>query len=96
MPLGAIADDVLALAAQHAGQIDADRDAFADVGIVAVDQPFGTMQVAQGFGAEQCMTAAEPDLRQAGTFAHQHRKRPRADLGIKRTVVAGLDAIETA
>ena len=39
--LGAIADEA---AGAKAGQIDADRDAFADVGIVGIDQPLARMQ----------------------------------------------------
>ena len=42
------------------------------------------------------MAAAETDLRQPRAFAHQHRKGARADLGIERPVIAGLDAVEAA
>ena len=42
------------------------------------------------------MAAAEADLRQPRALAHQHRKGARADLGIKRAVIAGLDAVEAA
>ena len=78
------------------GQIDADRDAFAHVGVVGVDEPLARVQVAQRIGAEQRMAAAETDLRQPRAFAHQHRESARADLGIERAVIAGLDAVEAA
>ena len=95
--LGAIADDARPLAAAEiTGQIDADRDAFAYVGVVGVDQPLARMQIAQRVGAEQRMAAAETNLRQPRALAHQHRKSARRDLGIKRTVIAGLDAVEAA
>ena len=42
------------------------------------------------------MAAAEADLRQARALAHQHRKGARADLGIERAVIAGLDVVEAA
>ena len=42
------------------------------------------------------MAAAEADLRQPRAFAHQHRKGLRADLGVERAVVAGVDAVEAA
>ena len=93
MALGAIADQAVRAEPR---QIDADRDAFADVGVVGIHQPLARMQVAQRLGAEQRMAAAESDLRQPRTLAHEHGKGERADLGIKRPVVAGLDTVEAA
>ena len=91
--LGAVADQAVRAEPR---QIDADRDAFADVGVVGIHQPLLAVQVAQRLGAEQRMAAAEADLRQPRTLAHQHRKGARTDLGIKRPVIAGLDTVEAA
>ena len=97
MALGAIADDARPLAAAEiAGEIDADGDALAHVGVVRIDQPLARVQRAQGVGIEQRVAAAETDLRQARALAHQHRKGARRDLGIERPVIAGLDAVEAA
>ena len=52
------------------------------------------MQRDERVGIEQRMAAAEADLRQARAFAHQDGKRARADLGIERPVIAGLDAVK--
>ncbi len=54
------------------------------------------MQRAQGLAVEHGMAVMETDLGQAGAFAHQDREGARADLGIERTVIAGIDAIEAA
>ena len=54
------------------------------------------MQVAQGIRSEQRVAMAEANLRQPRALAHQHRKGARTDLGIKRPVVAGFDAVEAA
>ena len=93
MALGAIADEAVW---PEPREIDADRDAFADIGVVGIDQPLARVQLAQRLGVEQRMAAAETDLRQPRAFAHQHRKGARRDLGIKRAVIARLDAIEAA
>ena len=89
--LGAIADEVVLAEAR---EIDADRDAVADIGRGVVGEAFLVVQGAQRCGIEQTVAAAKADLRQPRAFAHQHRKCLRADLGVKRTVVAGVDAIE--
>ena len=93
MALGAIADK--AVGAQ-AGKIDAHRDALAYVGVIIVDQALARVQRAQCFGIEQRTVVAEADLRQTRALAYQHRKGARADLGIERSVVTALDAIEAA
>ncbi len=54
------------------------------------------MQIAQRLGAEQRMAMAEADLRQPRALAHQHWEGARADLGIKRPMIAGFDAVEAA
>jgi hypothetical protein len=90
---GAVADEAVGT---KAGKIHADRDAFAHVGVIVVDQALARMQRAQRFGIEQRIAAAEADLRQARALAYQHRKRARADLGIKRTVIAHRDMVEAA
>ena len=79
-----------------ARQIDADSDALADVGVVGVDQPLARCRSRSASALEQRMAAAEADLRQPRAFAHQHRKGARANLGIERPVIAGLDAVEAA
>ena len=97
MALGAVADDARPLAAaEMARKVDADRNAFAHVDVVGIDQPLARVQIAQRLGAEQRMAAAEADLRQPRAFAHQHREGARRNLGIKRAVIAGLDAVEAA
>ncbi len=68
MALGAITDET---ARPQTRKIDADRDAFAHVGIVGVDEPLARMQSAQRIRVEQSMAAAETDLRQPRAFAHQ-------------------------
>ena len=83
-------------APQRARQVDADRDAFAHIGIVRINQPLARVQFAQSLGIEQRMAVAETDLRQPRAFAHQYRKRARRNLGIERTVIAGLDLVEAA
>ena len=88
MALGAIADEPVRRPSPD--EIDADRDAFADIGVVGIDQPLARMQRrASASRVEQRVAAAEADLRQPRAFAHQHRKGARADLGIKRAVIAG-------
>ncbi len=42
------------------------------------------------------MSAPQPKLREPRAFAHQHRKCLRRNLGIKRPVIARLDAVEAA
>ena len=42
------------------------------------------------------MAATETNLRQTRALTHQNRKGTRADLGIERPVIAGLDTIEAA
>ena len=104
MALGAVADDADAVPASDlrrslrnvAGEIDAHCDALAHVDVVVVHQPFARMQLAQRFGIEQRIAMPEADLREPRALAHQHRKGLRADLGIERAVVAGLDAVEAA
>ena len=91
--LGAIADKA---AGSQTRKIDADRDALTHVGIVGVDEPLTCVQSAQSIRVEQSMAAAEANLRQPRAFTDQHRKRARADLGIERTVIAGLDTVEAA
>ena len=93
MALGAIADEP---AGAEAGEVDADRDAVADVGIVGIDQPLARVQFARARRVEQRAAAAKADLRQPRAFAHQHREGARADLGIERAVIAGRDAVEAA
>ena len=69
--LGAVADEAVGA---EPGEIDADRDALADVGVGVVDQPLARVQRAQRVGVEQRVAAAEADLRQPRALAHQHRK----------------------
>ncbi len=100
MTLGAVADDAAGVARarrqQIAGEIDAEDDALADVGLGVVDETLACVQVAQLVGGELRMTVAEADLRQPRAFAHQHREGARRNLGIERAVIAGLDAVEAA
>ena len=93
MALGAIAHEA---ARAQARQVDADRDALADIGLVGIDQALARMQITQSLRGQQSVAAAEADLRQARSLAHQDRKGARADFGIKRPMVAGSDAVETA
>ena len=58
---GAVADHAIGT---QPGKVDADRDAFAHVGVLVIDQAFACMQRAQCFAVEQRITAAEADLRQ--------------------------------
>ena len=83
-------------AGPETGKVDADRDAFAQVGIVVIDQPFAGVKFRQRVGVEQSVAAAKTDLRQPRALAHQHGKRQRADLGIERAMITGLDAVEAA
>src|SRR6185312_3008829 len=100
MTLGAVADDAAGVARarrqQIAGEIDAEDDALADVGLGVVDETLACVQVAQLVGGELRMTVAEADLRQPRAFAHQHREGARRNLGIERAAIAGLDAVEAA
>src|SRR6201989_993563 len=91
--LGAIADHAVGT---EPGEIDADRDAFAHVGLVVVDQALLRVQRAQALRVKQRIAAAEADLREAGALAHQHRKRARADLGVERAAIARRDMVEAA
>ena len=91
MALGAITDKT---ARSQTRKIDADRDALTHVGIVGVDEPLTCMQSAQRIRVEQSMAAAEANLRQSRAFTNQNRKSARTDLGIERTVIAGLDTVE--
>ncbi len=92
MTLGAIADAVVG---KLAGQIDADRDAVGEIGVVRIDQPLARMQRAQAGGIEQRVAAPESDLREPRALPHQHRKGARRDFGIERAFIAGRDLIET-
>ncbi len=91
--LGAIADQPIG---PEPGEIDADRDTLAHVGIVVINEPLTGMQRADRFGVKQSVAVPETDLREPRALAHQHRKSLRADLGVERTVVAWLDAVEAA
>ena len=91
MALGAIADKA---AGVFAGQIDADRHAMGEIGIIDIDQPLGLMQRVEFAGAQRGFADPEPELRQPRAFAQQHRKGFGADLGIKRAVVTGIDTVE--
>ena len=91
MTLGAIAD---AVAGKLAGQIDTDRDAVGEIGIVGIDQPLAIMQRTQSGGVEQRVAATKADLRQPRALPHQHRKSARRDFGIERAFVARRDLIE--
>src|SRR5512132_2495637 len=93
MSLGAIADQATWADAR---QIDANCDAFAHIGGGSVDQSLTRMQLAQGVGVKQCMTVTKSYLRKPRALAHQDRKSARTDLRIKRSVIAGRDAVETA
>ena len=77
-------------------KIHAHRDAFAHVDVIVVDQPLARVQLAQALGIEQRVAVAETDLREPRALAHQHREGLRADLGVERAVIAGLDAIKPA
>ena len=93
MALGAVADQRERTAR---GEIDADRNAAVEIGVVGIDQPLVRMQLAERLRVEQRVAVAEADLRQPRALAHQDRKGLRADLGIERAVIAGLDAVEAA
>ena len=92
MALGAVADQL------GAGplEVDADRDAAGELGVVGIDQPLARVQLGERLGIEQRVAAAEADLRQPRALAHQDRERARADLGIERPVIARGDAVEAA
>ena len=52
------------------------------------------MQPAQLGVAELRRAVADAQLVEPRALAHQHRKGLRADLGIKRAAIAGLDPVE--
>ena len=85
--LGAVADEAVVA---EAGEIDADRHAVGEVGRGCVDEALALMQRCERGAADHRVAMVEPDLREARALAHQHRKGPRADLGIERPVIAGL------
>jgi len=91
VPLGAVFDQ-----AREAREVDADAHAVAHVGRLVVDQPLARVQVGERLASSKAWPAPEADLGQARALAHQHRKGARADLGIERAVVAGLDASKRA
>ena len=91
--LGAIADKAAGVCA---GEIDRQRDAAGEIGIVGIDQPLRIMQRVEFIGIEDGIAGAEAHLAQPRALAQQHRKRLRADLGIERAVIAGADHVETA
>jgi len=79
---GAVADHAIGT---EPGKVDADRD-----------QAFSCVQRAQCFAVEQCIAAAEADLRQTRPLAHHNWKRARADLGVKRAMIPRGNMIEAA
>src|SRR5581483_6717993 len=91
--LGAIADKAAGLLA---GEIDAERDAIGEVGLVDVNQLFQRMQRVEFVRIEDRLAGAKANLREPRAFAQQDRKRLGTDLGIKRTVIAGADHVEAA
>jgi hypothetical protein len=89
--LGAIADEAVGVLA---GEIDAQRHAVGEIGIVDIDQPLQIMQRVEFVGVEDGVAGAKAHLRQPRSLAQQHRKCLRADLGIERAVIAGADHVE--
>ena len=67
-----------------------------EIGLGVVGQPLLVVQCAKRSAVEDRVPAPEADLRQPRALAHQHRKCLRADLGVKRAVIAGVDAVEAA
>jgi len=93
MALGTVADEFVG---PEADKVDANRDAVGKIGSLSIDETLLPMQRCKRFARQHGVTAAKPDLRQARPFAHQHREGAWADFGIKRTMVAGIDAVEAA
>ena len=59
MALGAVADEAVGILA---GEIDRQRDAAGEIGLVAIDQPLGGMQRVEFVGVEDGVAGAEADL----------------------------------
>src|SRR5215831_6174295 len=90
--LGAVTDEFVGT---EADEIDSDRNAIEKVGSLIVDEALPPVHRRQRLVRQNCLSPAKPELRQARPFAHQHREGTWADLGVKRTVVAGIDAVES-
>ncbi len=91
MALGAIADES---AGVFTGQIDAQRHARDEVGVIGIDQPLQFMQRFELVHIENGVAGAKANLRQPRSLAQQHGKCFRTDLGIKRAVITGADHVE--
>ena len=89
--LGAVADEAVGILA---GEIDAQRHAVDEIGVVAIDQPLQVMQRIEFVRCKDGIAGAKADLAEPRSLAQQHRKRLRTDLGIERTVVTGADHVE--
>ena len=89
--LGAVTDEAVGV---FAGEVDAERHAVDEIGVVDIDQPLGFMQRVEFIGVEDGVAGAEAHLREPRALAQQHRKSLRADLGIERAVIAGADHVE--
>jgi hypothetical protein len=90
MPLGAVADE----AGPIARQIDRQGDAAGDVRLLGRNQFFAAIEFDQRQIAAGGRAVAEPHLAEPRALTHHHRKRLRANLGIKRSAIAGGDLIE--
>ena len=92
--LGAIADEIVrAQARQDRRRPRCRRATSASASSVSRSLSCSARSAAASSSA---VAAAKADLRQPRALAHQHRKRLRADLGVERAVIAGVDAIEAA
>jgi hypothetical protein len=87
---GAVADQALPVAAQ----IDGERNTGGNIGVFCRDQLFAPIEFDQGKIAGGGCSEPKAYLAQARAFAHDHRKGLRADLGVKRSSIAGGDLIE--
>src|SRR5205823_244316 len=77
-----------------AGKIDADNHSFADLRTAFFDRLLKPMQAAQLLRINLCAAVPKANLRQARASPHQYGKGARADLGIKRTMIAWPYSIE--
>ena len=91
--LGAVADKAAGVVAR---EIDTERDAVGEIGVIDVDQLFQRMQRVEFVGLEDRVAGAETDLREPRALAQQHRKGFWTDLGIERAVITGADHVEAA